>query len=383
MKTLTDILGLKEGSFYVKDGRLFLPRFVDGPAKPKYVQALSLASIVENYDKLFPEDYAYEKLGLLASYGKPPEQVDVRRGLRETLFEVLPYFVKILSGLERRKPTISEIIDYVEKSYPIPEVYYDRARLINGDDLRRRLIFVEKGISQKKIADTKRAHDVNLWFSQALVEKILSREAEHLRKIAGDMDNLAKESLRTNAFLLYMDSLNGFEIGDFGFERRDNMVYKRIGEYALKDFNGEVYLFPECRVGVPFGQTNSCVLDKYKHPFLPYRGTPSYICIGNAEITGDSSAKYTINAIDAGINALLYGYFNKEHFKGYHWLGSSYDGRYYFEEYRVSKSHPKIVSGEVMITNDSLIGSPIQKINSPHIPWYRRVLQAIHFAKAC
>ena len=131
-------------------------------------------------------------------------------------------------------------------------------------------------------------------------------------------------------------------------------IYKRTGDFALKDFYGRPYLFPDCRVAVStLAALKPVVLEKYKHPFLLWHAPGQEICLSNFRPPREFTAKNVIQALTEGLNALFYSYTSRYR-KGYHRLdefrkqGRPFD----FDDYRVPKDHPSLVSGEVEIKND-------------------------------
>ena len=155
-------------------------------------------------------------------------------------------------------------------------------------------------------------------------------------------------------------------------------MYKRTGEYALKDYYGRIYLFPDCRVAVstllplkPF------VMENYKHPFLEAHDSGQDICMRGFSPPNVFAAATVITALEEGIQALLYGYSPRRR-NGYHSLdrmtarariGESGEQPMVepldypvirrrhvldvdFDDYRVSRDHSKVASGLVEVTND-------------------------------
>ena len=84
--------------------------------------------------------------------------------------------------------------------------------------------------------------------------------------------------------LLYISEKGSLEIDGFGFSRMgmtdEYVIYKHTGEYALKDYYGRIYLFPDCRVAVStIVPLKPVVLDTYKHPFLEGHDAGQPICL--------------------------------------------------------------------------------------------------------
>jgi hypothetical protein len=127
------------------------------------------------------------------------------------------------------------------------------------------------------------------------------------------------------ATLLYIADTGFLEIDGFGFIRKnayrnEYYVYKRSGDYILKDYYGRSYLFPNCRVTVstymPF---RPFVMEKYKHPFLLKYKSGQEICIKNFNPPDEPTDKCIINTLEEGLTALQYGYDPRKR-NGYHSL---------------------------------------------------------------
>jgi hypothetical protein len=141
--------------------------------------------------------------------------------------------------------------------------------------------------------------------------------------------------------LLYVAQKGSLEINGFGFTRigtsDDYLIYKRTGEYRLKDYYGRSYLFRDCRVAVPtFSPFKPVVMEKYKHPFLYAHDSGQEICMHRFYPPQQFSAENTIHLLEEGINALLYGYDARRR-NGYHSLDRTreYIKTVEFEDYRV------------------------------------------------
>ena len=357
MKTLTQLLELKKGQYAVRDGTLWLPRQYSGqdtPNEPKeYVPAINLYAFAEQYEKMYPSECKQVREHIKQFSQRNLEAHRVSPDISTIVFDILPHFVKVLPGFERRKPTKEELLDYICSKTKIPAKYFDGQK----NNVYRGLI----AVLQSEMAPVRfSAKNIDGAFTQAVVRSMHAREIERLKHEKAAQDEAAKRASQHNALLKYLSDTTAFEINGFGFQQVSDfgrVIYKRIPEYALKHFDGRIYLFPECRVGAALDGGRPIVIESYKHPFLSgYRSRQS-ICVGNANITGRSNSALTINAIEAGITALLHGYYNERNFNGYHGLGGCrYHGEYVvFDDYLVTRSHPKIKSGKVQITNDALI----------------------------
>ncbi|MEK6571432.1 MAG: hypothetical protein AABZ61_08690, partial [Bacteroidota bacterium] len=145
-----------------------------------------------------------------------------------------------------------------------------------------------------------------------------------------------------------------------------------------KDYYGRMYLFPDCRVAVStIVPLKPVVVDTYKHPFLEGHDAGQPICLRGFNPPKVFTAANVINALQEGINALLYGYSSRRR-NGYHGLdqmtrfarttdvdddimpehedypviSTRHARTVNFDDYRVSSDHPKIASGQAEITNN-------------------------------
>ncbi|MEJ2657863.1 MAG: hypothetical protein P8012_11825, partial [Desulfobacterales bacterium] len=178
------------------------------------------------------------------------------------------------------------------------------------------------------------------------------RNAIHAKVLADEHDRIARslqirqQFLRTKpehiATLLYIGDTGFMEIDGFGFIRRNSYrkeyyIYKRTGDYILKDYYARSYLFPDCRVAVStYTPFRPFVMEKYKHPFLLEHKSGQEICMKHFKPPDNLTAKSIINALEEGLTALRYGYDSRRR-NGYHSLDKlwvhipSID----FEDYRI------------------------------------------------
>lgn len=390
-----------------------------------FVKTLSLQSLVENYEKLHQDSYEQLRSACLKHYHLPDlSRIPVDGKLRTILFHIMPHFMRRkkdlvvhrrsfeetvtstlpLQGegvergvkrgqgthqnqhggvLERRRPSEEEILEVIGERIPIPARYYKEAdKFLDTDSLRGALQALEK---QRATVDPPgdgliSASKLHEWVLKALEAKIVDREKGRLRQaLRGSFVETQRKSI---AILLYIVEKGALEIDGFGFSRigltDDYLIYKHTGEFALKDFYGRLYLFPDCRVAVstipPF---KPFVIDLYKHPFLEGYEARQEICLRHFNPPRVFTAANVIKALEEGLNAFLYGYSSRRR-NGYHsldritthlWTVDSDDplppdyGDYPvirtrrvrpidFEDYRIPRDHPKIASGQVAITNN-------------------------------
>lgn len=273
----------------------------------------------------------------------------------------------------------------IEGKVSIPARCYDEARaLLDTNSLRGAAKELEKqgtAIAPLKdgLTSTRRLGE---WLQRAVEQRILEGEKARVRQAVQQREESPDAQRRHLAVLLHIAEEGALEIDGFGFSRigpgDEYCVYKRTGEYALKDFYGRLYLFPECRVAVstilplkPF------VMEHYKHPFLEGHDSGQDICMRGFSPPNVFAAATLITALEEGIQALLYGYSPRRR-NGYHSLdrmtarariGDSGEQPMVepldypvirrrhvldvdFDDYRVPRDHSKVASGLVEVTND-------------------------------
>jgi hypothetical protein len=225
------------------------------------------------------------------------------------------------------------------------------------------------------------ARTLREWLTKALEVEIVNREKERLKSLLCHGEPSSGTQRKYLAILLYIAEKGSLEIDEFGFSRmgvtNEYLVYKHTGEYALKDFFGRLFLFPDCRVGVStIVPLRPVVIDSYKHPFLEGYEPGQPICLRSFLPPRDFTARNIIVALEEGMNALLYGYSGRRR-NGYHSLDRTarslpaaegdddtgeehvedlliprrYVAAVNFEEYRISNDHPKIASRRIQVTN--------------------------------
>jgi hypothetical protein len=220
------------------------------------------------------------------------------------------------------------------------------------------------------------------WLFHAVNLTIVDNEKALLRQALRDREQFSEAKRKHVAMLLYVSEKGSLEVDGFGFSRigltDEYVIYKHIGEYALRDFYGRTYLFPDCRVAVStIAPLKPFVMERYKHPFLEGYDSRQEICMRGFNPPNLFTAAAAINALEEGINALLYGYSSRRR-NGYHSLDRitkhrrTVDFEDYtlpdptdypvirnrhvlhvdFDDYRIPHDHPKIASGQVEITNN-------------------------------
>jgi hypothetical protein len=326
-----------------------------------FIKTLSLSSLLEHFENLHPDAYGQlrkvfleKNLGAMADR----DQIPLDNKLKTIVFQVMPHFLRregrILGGGKRKSETL---LDLICEKIDIPQKYYDQARMI-----------FEPGLSRKMLTDLEKieitveqlgeglipVQDLRQWFYKAITQRIVEKEKDRLKKKIGGEQHLKNQLA---AVLLYLAGKGSLEIDGFGFFRigktREYLIYKRTGEYVLKDFYGRLYLFPDCRVAVTtLGRLRPVVMEKYKHPFLRRHSSGQEICLTNFTPPPAFTARDAITVLEEGVNALFYGY-NHRRRNGYHSLDRlpREERLVDFEDLRIAPGHPKISSGQVEIKN--------------------------------
>ena len=352
-----------------------------------FIKTLSLQSLVESYEKIHTESYEQVRSAVLQKYHHTLglSGISISEKLRTILFHIMPYFIRRNKSLERRRLSEEEILDLIGERINIPAGYYeDATKFLDTNSLRRVLHDLEE---QGATVDPPKdglisAQRLREWFLKALEVKIVDREKGRLRQALEEREQFVAAQRKHIAILLYIAEKGALEIDGFGFSKigltEEYLIYKHTGEYALKDFYGRFYLFPDCRVAVstipPF---KPFVIDTYKHPFLEGHDSRQEICLRHFNPPRVFTTANVINALKEGLNTLLYGYSSRRR-NGYHSLDRitahlrTVDSDDYimpepgdyplirtrqvrtvnFEDYRVPRDHPKIASGQVEITNN-------------------------------
>lgn len=353
-----------------------------------FVKALSVQSLLDHYDRVDPEEFRELEAEVLKDFSIVPGagELSIEGRLRTILFEVMPRFVRRRRGFQRRRLGEEEILDLIAERIRVPARYFEEAARLaeNADSVRRGIRRLEElGRSVEPPGEgVIPAGALREWIRRAVTARMAERERDRLGRMLARRDDLDGTPRRRLALRLYLAGAGSVEVDGFGFLRRGAtdgyFVYKRTGEYALKDFYGRLYLFPDCRVAV---STDSplwpFVIEVYKHPFLEDCDSGQPICLRDFDPPRAFSAAAAVRALEEGVNALLRGYSSRRR-NGYHSLESmpmpagtaepDDDGDPWpqdypvfrrrrvsyidFEDYRIPNDHFGVVSGEVEVTND-------------------------------
>jgi hypothetical protein len=328
-----------------------------------FIKTLSLPFLLDHFDNLQPDAYNHlrevflkENLGFILDR----DEISFDNNLNIIVFQIIPHFIRredsILGG---KKPGNEELLDLICKKIDLPGKYKQRRRRLSDPELLRKLLAYLDNlvVTVEPLRDGRiAAQDLRHWFYQALTGRILAKEKERLQQKMAQGEQLSN-TWQKEGVLLYLAETGALEIDGCGFSRigktREYLIYKRTGEYALKDYYGRFYLFPDCRVAISTaGHLKPRVLEKYKHPFLRRHRAGQDICLRHFTPPQSFTAAAAITALEEGVNALFYGY-NCRRRNGYHSLDRlpREERLVDFEDYRIGPEHPKISSGQVEIKN--------------------------------
>ncbi len=351
--------------FLIESGFLYLPLLFD-PAMDReiqttldsekgslsridgkyFVKTLSLPSLVATYRKINKSVYDRIRSSV---FQKIPTKLDGGSApfgwkLVTIVFHIMPYFIRKNRGLERKKFDRQEILKLIAEKVDIPLTEYEGSNT-----------FFDVGPLQESLQELQRLDstfvlpedgiisnaELSNWLEKALESQIIAEERTRLMEEVLKREQLVEAVKGDLPILLYVGEKGSLEIDGFGFTRigqgDDYLIYKRSGEYVLKDYYGRSYLFPDCRVAVPtFNPFRPVVIEKYKHPFLYAHDSGQEICLTGFNPPQEFSAKSVIQALEEGFSALLYGYDARRR-RGYHSLD---DPRQYvktveFSDYRI------------------------------------------------
>lgn len=355
--------------FLVEAGFLYLPllydpaiereiqKTPDPPGSPRatgsvilnegkhFVKSLSLHSLVANYERIGKDLYDQVRSSVLHQFSGNLDRAEmsVSWKLITIIFQVMPYFIKKNRGLKRGRFGKEEILQLIAEKIDVPPREYERTNTVfDLKPLQEALKELEKLDSTFKpprdgIISSSELHS---WLRKALRAQVIEKERTRLRNEVLRREQLIATVGEDMDILLYVAQKGALEINGFGFTRvgttDDYLIYKRTGEYRLKDYYGRSYLFRDCRVAVPtFSPFKPMVMDKYKHPFLYAHDSGQEICMRGFYPPQQFSAENAIHLLEEGINALLYGY-NARRRNGYHSLDSTrvYIKTVEFDDYR-------------------------------------------------
>jgi hypothetical protein len=299
--------------------------------KDKYfVKGFRLVDLVKNYEAIDPFSYKRMKNECLRRYQLTRELngTFLDGTLRTILFQVMPHFIRKNKGLNRKNLSDEGILDLIGQKINIPESYYQEAKtFMDVGPLKEILKKIE---NQTPILESPgdgltSGPKLRDWFRNAVHAKVLADEHDRITKSLQVRQQFNRIKSGHIAALLYIADSGAMEIDGFGFirinaDRKEYHVYKRTGDYILKDYYGRSYLFPDCRVAIStYTPFRPFVMEKYKHPFLLSHKSGQEICLKHFNPPDELTAKRIINAIEEGLTALRYGYDPRRR-NGYHSL---------------------------------------------------------------
>ncbi|MFP3868239.1 MAG: hypothetical protein ACLFUU_08770 [Desulfobacteraceae bacterium] len=329
-----------------------------------FVKTLNLASLLENYANIHPLPYQELRRAGLQKFGHDLEinGISIDSQIRTIIFEVLPHFLRRTAGLERARLSEPEILELLRDRLEVADAGDEQiSKLRDLEALRHLLAKLEATAAPRPEPPQGliSASHLHQWFHQALEIDIINQERDRLRQTLAEEEKLYSTGGGRLPILLALARQGALEIDGFGFFRtgcsNEYIIFKHTGEYVLKDYYGRLYLFPDCRVAVStVAGLQPLVLERYKHPFLFGYAAGQKICTGDYEGTKNFTGENVIQALEEGITALYYGY-NSRRRNGYHSLDriTQHVRTVDFDDYRISPDHPKIVSGQVEVKNQS------------------------------
>lgn len=311
-----------------------------------FIRSLSLESMVEKYDRIDREGYDQLKRFILKGVEAAAVAVDVSPNgrLGTIVLKVMPHFVRMDRGWERGPVSDQAFMDFICGRMDIPERFMEEAaRTLDPGPLLQRMKDLD-GLEE----DVEALRDgpvtgeaLRRWLRGALGRLIVRRERLRIEGELREREHWGEARRKHVAAMLWLAHRESFELDGFGFSRigsrDDYFVYKRTGEYVLKDYYDRSYRFPDCRVAVStMGPLRPLVLEHYKHPFLLHHRPRQEICLSGYEWPNEVSAENIIRVLEDGINALLYGYDARRR-NGYHSLDKTlyYVETIEFDDYRL------------------------------------------------
>jgi len=317
-----------------------------------YVKSLSLHSLVANYERIGKDLYDQVRSAVLRQVAGDVDggETSLSWKLITIIFQVMPYFIKKNRGLKRGRFGKEEILKLIAEKVDVPPREYERTNTVfDLKPLQEALKELEKLDSTFKLPKDGiiSSSELNHWLQKALRAQVVEKERTRLSNEVLRREQLIASVDEDMDILLYVAQKGALEINGFGFTRigttDDYLIYKRTGEYRLKDYYGRSYLFRDCRVAVPtFSPFKPVVMEKYKHPFLYAHDSGQAICMHRFYPPQQFSAENAIHLLEEGINALLYGYDARRR-NGYHSLDRTreYVRTVEFEDYRIPPGEQK------------------------------------------
>lgn len=351
-----------------QQGEANLPKVASGPLLAReggyFIRSLSLQTLVENYQAVFPEEYEARRTALLREMmvDQRPLKPLVDETLRTILFEVFPYFLRRRPLRRRGTRDAGEVLAGLAEALPGTPTTADYLGEVRQQEatLRERLQWLTARQAETDIPPVPANGGAALlyWWQSALRAHILSREIVQQQQKLAELQKLWQFSEPQLTLLLTIAARGEVEIDGVGLCRDPKQpgtywVYKKTGAYVLQDYFGRPYLFPDCRVAVATsGPFRPVVLETYKHPLLRRFAPRQPICLTDYQPPAEFSATAVIRALQEGVNALFYGY-NSRKRNGYNSLDAY--GRHLsgvnFEDWRLPMDDPRLAAGELEVKN--------------------------------
>jgi hypothetical protein len=312
-----------------------------------FVKALNIHSFIDNYEAI--DAYSYQRLRneCLRKYQltRGIDEQSLNETLRTILFRIMPYFVKKNKDFSRKKASNEEILDLVGEKINIPAKYYEEAKTFRDlKPLKEILKDLEHQNSLFKLPANGLYSGRKLrdWFHKAINAKILALEHHRIARSLQVREQFRQAKPAHIAVMLYIADRGALEIDGFGFTtnnayKGEYVVYKRTGDYILKDYYARSYLFPDCRVAVStYSPYRPFVIEKYKHPFLIGHKAGQEICMKDFVPSNEFIAENIIRTIEEGLTAMRFGYNGRKR-NGYHSLDKTWVHipTIDFEDYRI------------------------------------------------
>jgi len=310
------------------------PRIIIKRNGRHFIKAVNIQSLLDNYQAINPYSYKRLRNDCLKKYRLEGgiDDIFLDEKLKMILFQIMPHFIKKNRGLKRNKLNNEEILDLIyEKIHP-PAKYFEEAKIFQN--LRPLKEFLKDTEDQKPVFKLPEAglysgQQLGNWLNQAVQAKVLAREHHRIVKALQVREQFRHAKPEHIATLFYIADTGGLEVDDFGFTtknafRGEYLIYKRTGEFILKDYYARSYLFPDCRVAVStYTPFRPFVIEKYKHPFLLAHKAGQEICMKDFAPANDLTAQNIIRMLEEGITAMYYGYDGRKR-NGYHSLDKTW-----------------------------------------------------------
>jgi hypothetical protein len=351
-----------------------------------FVKALSLRCLLENYERLDPEGYRELSDPRLQGTRAGPDAGDIPIGgkLETILSGVLPRFVRRRMGRPGRRSGPKDVLELIAGKVRIPARYFEEAAgTMDAAALRCRLRDLEDRDTPVNPPGEGpiSGGDLREWIRRALSARDGGKGKGSPEADAGAPGERGRgcggELVALRLYFAAEGRSRSTGSGSRGSAPPTITSPTSARENTLKDFYGRFYLFPDCRVAVAtIDPLRPFVMESYKHPFLEGTDPGQRICLRAFQPSRDFTAAAMIRALEEGIGTLLRGYSSRRR-NGYHsldrttrplWTAEPDDGDPWppdypvarrtpvpyvdFEDYRVPKDHPGIMSGEVEVTND-------------------------------